>query len=135
MALPKPAHLGAQTLDCEQVAFGHVACLDDGSRRRPPARGEEADVRNALMAWMVVAALLLGLSLGRAADGDETTMTVQVSSSEHETDEGYFALGKDATVMAKPGSTLHRYLTRQNGRQVRITLTMVDGRQLSRIER
>jgi hypothetical protein len=62
-------------------------------------------------------------------------MTVQVSSAEHETEEGYFALGKDATVMAKPGTPLHRFLARQNGHQVRITLTMVDGRQLSRIER
>ena len=88
-----------------------------------------------MIGWMVVAALLLGLSLGRAADGNETTMTVQVSSAEHETDEGYFSLGKEATVMAKPGTELHRFLSRQNGRQVRITLTMVDGRQLSRIER
>jgi hypothetical protein len=83
----------------------------------------------------MVAALLLGISLGRASDGDETTMTVQVSSAEHESDEGYFSLGKDATVMAKPGSDLHRFLTRQNGRQVRVTLTLMDGRQLSRIER
>jgi hypothetical protein len=92
-------------------------------------------VRNAMIGWMVVAALMLGLSLGRAADDNETTMTVQVSSAEHESDEGYFSLGKDATVMAKPGTELHRFLTRQNGRQVRVTLTMVDGRQLSRIER
>jgi hypothetical protein len=92
-------------------------------------------VRNAMIGWMVVAALLLGLSIGRAADGDETTMTVQVSSAEHESDEGYFSLGKDATVMAKPGSELHRFLSRQNGRQVRVTLTMVDGRQLSKLER
>jgi hypothetical protein len=88
-----------------------------------------------MIGWMVVAALLLGISLGRAADDNETTMTVQVSSADHETDEGYFALGKDTTVLAKPGTELHRFLSRQNGHQVRITLTMVDGRQLSRIER
>ena len=92
-------------------------------------------MRNAMIGGMVGAALLLGVALGRAADGNETTMTVQVSSAEHETDEGYFALGKDATVMAKPGTELHRFLSRQNGHQVRITLVMVDGRQLSRIER
>jgi hypothetical protein len=92
-------------------------------------------VRNAMIGWMVVAAVLLGMSIGRAADTNETTVTVQVSSAEHETDEGYFSLGKDATVMAKPGSLLHQYLARQNGKQVRITLTQVDGRQLSRIER
>jgi hypothetical protein len=75
------------------------------------------------------------MSIGRAADGNETVMTVQVSSAEHETDEGYFALGKDATVMAKPGTDLHRFLSRQNGRQVRVTLTLVGGQQLSRLER
>lgn len=88
-----------------------------------------------MIGWMVVAAVLLGMSIGRAADGDETIITAQVSSAEHETQEGYFSLGTDATVMAKPGTDLHRFLSRQNGRQVRITLTLVDGRQLSRIER
>ena len=92
-------------------------------------------MRNAMIGWMVVAALLLGLSIGRAADGNETTLTVQVSSAEHETEEGYFALGKDATVMVKPGTDLHRFLARQNGHQVRVTLTMVDAKQLSRLER
>lgn len=92
-------------------------------------------MRNAMIGWMVVAALLLGISLGRASDGNETTMTVQVSSADHESEEGYFALGKDATVLAKPGTELHRFLARQNGRQVRITMIMVDGRQLSKLER
>ena len=92
-------------------------------------------MRNAMIGWMVVAALLLGLSIGRAADTNETTVTVKVSSADHETDEGYFSLGQDATVMAKPGTELHRFLSRQNGKQVRVTMTLVDGRQLSRIER
>ena len=92
-------------------------------------------MRNAMIGWMIVAALLLGISLGRAADGNETTMTVQVSSADHEAEEGYFALGKDATVMAKPGTDLHRFLSRQNGRQVRITMVTIDGRQLSKLER
>ena len=92
-------------------------------------------MRNAMIGFMMVAALLLGLSLGRAADTNETTMTVQVSSAEHEADEGYFSLGKEATVLARPGSDLHRFLARQNGRQVRVTLTMVGGQQLSRLER
>ena len=88
-----------------------------------------------MVGWMVVAALLLGMSIGRAADGDETVFTAKVSSAEHETDEGYFSLGKDATVLAKPGTPLHQFLSRQNGRDVRITLTLVDGRPLARIER
>ena len=92
-------------------------------------------MNKAMVGWMVVAALLLGMSIGRAADGDETAFTARVSSADHETDEGYFSLGKDATVMAKPGTDLHRFLSRQNGRDVRITLTLAGGRQLSRLER
>jgi hypothetical protein len=92
-------------------------------------------VKKAMVGWMVVAALLLGMSIGRASDSDEAAFTAKVSSADHETDEGYFSLGKDTTVLAKPGSELHRFLTRQNGREVRITLTLVDGRQLSRLER
>jgi hypothetical protein len=92
-------------------------------------------VRKAMIGWMMFAALLLGMSIGRAADKDETTLTAQVSSAEHETDEGYFSLGTDATVMAKPGTDLQRFLARQKGRKVRITLTLVGGEQLSRLER
>jgi len=88
-----------------------------------------------MIGWMVFAALLLGLSIGRAADRDETTITAQVSSAEHETEEGYFSLGTDATVLAKPGTDLQRFLARQNGRKIRVTLTLVDGRQLSQLER
>ena len=92
-------------------------------------------MKKAMVGWMVVAALLLGMSIGRAADKDETVFTAKVSSAEHETDEGYFSLGKDATLLAKPGTDLHRFLARQKGHEVRVTLTLVDGRQLSRLER
>jgi len=92
-------------------------------------------VRGAMIGWMVFAALLLGLSIGRAAEPNETTMTVQVSSAEHETEEGYFSLGKDTTLLAKPGTQLHRFLCNQNGKQVRITIAAVGGQQLSKLER
>jgi len=92
-------------------------------------------VRKAIVGAMVVAALLLGMRIGRAADGDEAVFTARVTSADHETDEGYFSLGQDATVLAKPGTELHRFLSRQNGRDVKVTLTLIDGRQLSRIER
>ena len=87
-----------------------------------------------MVGWMVFAALLVGLSIGRAADRDETTLTARVTSAEHETEEGYFSLGSDATVVAKPGSELQRFLARQNGRKVRITLTLA-GAEVSRLER
>ena len=91
-------------------------------------------MRGAMIGWMVFAALLLGLSIGWAADRDETTLTAQISSAEHETQEGYFSLGPDATVVAKPGSELQRFLARQNGKKVRITLTLA-GTELSKLER
>ena len=92
-------------------------------------------MRGALIGCLVLAALLVGLAVGRASDRDETVVTAQVSSAEHETEEGYFSLGPDATVLAKPGTELHRFLARQNGRKVRVTLTLVGGQDLSRLER
>ena len=91
-------------------------------------------MRGAMIGWMVFAALLLGLSIGWAADRDETTLTVQVSSAAHETEEGYFSLGPDATVVAKPGSELQRFLARQNGKKVRITMTLANA-ELSKLQR
>jgi len=88
-----------------------------------------------MIGWLMFAMLLIGLSIGRASDRDETVVTGKVTSAEHETEEGYFEVGSDATVVAKPGSELHRFLTRQNGRKVRLTLTLVGGEQLSRLER
>jgi hypothetical protein len=88
-----------------------------------------------MIGWLMFAALLLGISIGRASDADETTLTAQVSSADHETDEGYFSLGTDTTVLAKPGTDLQRFLARQKGRKVRVTLTLVGGEQLSRLDR
>jgi len=88
-----------------------------------------------MIGWLVFTMLLVGLSIGRASDRDETVLTARITSAEHETEEGYFSLGTDATVIAKPGSELHRFLTRQNGRKVRVTLTLVGGEQLSKLDR
>lgn len=94
-------------------------------------------MRKAMIGWMMFAALLLGLSIGRAADRDETTLTAQITSAEHETAEGYFSIGSDATVIAKPGTELQRFLARQNGKKVRITLTLAntESTKLERLER
>ena len=39
---------------------------------------------------------------------DEAVVTVQVTSAEHEAEEGYFSLGDSTTVMVKPGTELYR---------------------------
>ena len=92
-------------------------------------------VRLTMAAWMTLALILLGLSVGRASDRDEATLTVQVSSADHERDEGYFSLGENATLIVKPGSDLHRFLTRQRGRKVKLTLVEATTAELSRLER
>jgi len=88
-----------------------------------------------MAAWLTLALLLVGLSVGRAYDRDETVLTVQVSSADHELEEGYFSLGENATVMVKPGSDLYRFLARQRGHKVKILLQESTGAELSRLER
>jgi hypothetical protein len=88
-----------------------------------------------MTAWMVLALLLVGLGIGRASDRDEAAVTVQVSSAEHEVQEGYFSLGDDATIMAKPGTPLHQFLIRQRGKKIRIVFSEVNTRELSQIRR
>lgn len=92
-------------------------------------------MRIAMAAWLTLALLLLGISIGRASVRDETTLTVQVSSADHEQAEGYFSLGENATVVAKPGSDLFRFLTRQRGHKVKIQLQESTGPELSKLER
>jgi hypothetical protein len=92
-------------------------------------------VRIALAVWLTLALILVGLSVGRASDRDETVLTAKVSSADHETEEGYFTLGDNATVIAKPGSDLYRFLARQRGHKVRIVLQDAAGPELSRLER
>lgn len=92
-------------------------------------------MRKLLAALMTLALILFGLSEGRANDRDEAVMTVQVSSADHEIQEGYFTLGDSATVIAKPGSDLFNFLSRQRGRKVKIVVTQAGGPELSRLER
>ena len=98
-------------------------------------------VRTRLAAGVVLAIVVacatfaLGVSVGQANDRDEAIMTVQVSSADHEVLEGYFTLGDKATVMVKPGSDLFKFLSRQRGRKIKVTLTNAPGPELSRLER
>lgn len=64
-------------------------------------------MRIALTTCSILVLLVAGISVGRAYDRDETVLTVQVSSADHEMEEGYFSLGDSATVMVRPGSELH----------------------------
>jgi hypothetical protein len=88
-----------------------------------------------MAAWLTLAMILVGLSVGRAFNRDEAVLTVKVSAADHETQEGYFSLGDNATVIVKPGSDLYRFLARQRGHKVKIVLQEAGGPELSRLER
>ena len=92
-------------------------------------------VRKVTAAWVTLALILLGFGIGRASDRDEAVITAQISSADHELQEGYFSLGETTTVVAKPGSDLFKFLSRQRGRKVKVVLTDTGGAELSRLER
>lgn len=86
-------------------------------------------------ALMILPLLLFLLGIGHSSDRDETVVTVKVTSSDHELQQGYFSLGESATLIVRPGTDFHRFLSRQVGRNVRIILTRADGRELSQLSR
>lgn len=92
-------------------------------------------MRKLLTASITLALVVFGLTVSGANDRDEAIMTVQVSSADHEVQEGYFTLGDSATVVAKPGSDLYKFLVRQRGRKVKVVLSEAGGSELSRLER
>ena len=76
------------------------------------------------IAWFVAIGLLAIFGGAAAAALDETTVIAEVSAADHEVEEGYFTLGDGATVIAKPGSDLYRFLAAHRGQKVRL---MVEG--------
>jgi hypothetical protein len=92
-------------------------------------------VRKLMAALITLALVVAAFAVGRASDRDEAIMTVQVTAADHELLEGYFTLGDGATVMAKRGSPLYNFLSRQRGRKVKLVLTEAAGPELSRLER
>jgi hypothetical protein len=60
---------------------------------------------------------------GLATAYDEgISVTAFVTSADHEVVDGYFSLGEQTTVVAKPGSDLHRWLSSHRGQRIRLTL-------------
>src|SRR5262249_13188140 len=121
----------------KHIQHGNFFARIEGSR---PTRGasrqrESNPMRVAAAALILALMLVLGYGIGRAADRDEAVITVQVSSADHEAEEGYFSLGEGTTVMVKPGTDLYRFLSRQRGRKVKIVLTESSATELSRLER
>ena len=92
-------------------------------------------MRKLMAALITLALVIAAFAVGRASDRDEAVMTVQVSAADHELLEGYFTLGDSATVMAKKGSALYNFLSRQRGKKIKLVLTESSGPELSRLDR
>jgi hypothetical protein len=75
---------------------------------------------------MIVMALVVGALAGGVAVAHQASIAVQgrVSATEQESDEGYFAVGTEMMVVAKPASALHQWLRAHNGQQVRVTIEL-----------
>jgi hypothetical protein len=74
----------------------------------------------------VLLALVVGMLAGGAAVASQASIAVQgqLTATEQEADEGYFAVGGDTMVIAKPHSALHGWLRSHNSRQVRVTVQL-----------
>jgi hypothetical protein len=95
----------------------------------------EIYVRILALISLVLTLMLASFAVGRASDADEASLTAQVTSADHEMEEGYFSLGESATVLAKPGTDLYRFLARKRGHAVRVTLSDPERPGPSTIER
>ena len=81
-----------------------------------------------LVVWCAAAMVLGVLGAAVAAGLDETTVVAHLTAADHEVDEGYFSIGDGTTVIARPGSDLHRWLTAHRGQKVRLVVeTTRDG--------
>lgn len=87
-------------------------------------------MRMKLWAW-IVGVLVLGTGGWVAAQSvsDATTVSGQLTASEQEADEGYFALGRETMLVVKPDSTVHHWLRARAGQQVRVTIEIERGTQ------
>jgi hypothetical protein len=72
-----------------------------------------------ILAALVVAALAGGVVMARQAS---IAVQGRVSATEQESDEGYFAVGSETMIVAKPQSGLHQWLRAHNGQHVRVTI-------------
>ena len=79
------------------------------------------DVVRGLMLGFIVFGLIL-LGIGGLHATEELQVTGQVSATEQEADEGYFAIGQETMVIAKPGTGMHNWLRSHMGQRVTVSV-------------
>ncbi len=67
-----------------------------------------------------VLAIVLGTGAVWAQGG--FLLSGQVSATDSEMDEGYFGVGQEAAIVAKPGSSAHTWLKEHTGQRIRVVL-------------
>lgn len=85
-------------------------------------------LRRGWLVWTGLALLVMAFSAFGAFTlhaEDAMTVTGQVSATDQEADEGYFAVGHETMIVARPGSDLHKWLRGHAGQRVTLTLDPV----------
>ncbi len=77
------------------------------------------------IALLVALAFVFGGFRLRAQD-DGFGVAGRVSATDSEADEGYFGIGQETVVVAKPGSGAHSWLKRHVGQSVRVNLEAIE---------
>jgi hypothetical protein len=79
-------------------------------------------MRSLFLAWIALALLLFGLGTLTHAGGT-LEMAGYLTATDQEAEDGYFAIGSDAMMVVKPGSSLQRWLKTHKGEKVRVSLS------------
>lgn len=74
------------------------------------------------MRYLMGLAIVLAFAAGVAAGSAEWQATARLQAAPHEVEDGYFLFGSDSMIVARPGSSLHGWLSDQVGREVTLTL-------------
>ncbi len=69
--------------------------------------------------FIVLATFLLGVGTPTRAN-ESFSLKGNLSATDQEADEGYFAIGQETMIVVKPKSDLHTYLRGQVGKRIRI---------------
>ncbi len=67
-----------------------------------------------------VLAFMLGAGFVWAQGG--YLLSGHVSATDSEVDEGFFGVGQETSIVAKPGSGAHKWLKEHTGQRIRVTL-------------
>lgn len=78
-------------------------------------------VRRLFLVLLLAILFGVGVRLSRAAG---VSMTGHLSAAAHEIEEGYFSIGPENYIIAKPGSAMHEWLKANLGQDVTVTVSV-----------